>query len=185
MLILNHIDRNVKDYFSSWIDFNLPEVIKYENTAGLIEPVMVRQHFLFYSSADMLCFCHFHQNLLKNPGHNIFTAIGLNPCINFLLQLKSQFPKAKIVNVFDNDLLGKVMDCKVVLAYLGQQASFKLLKGQLSFSYKGNEFTVPASFFSLHRFRMLTGIRSNHRTLKPKGAISFFQLISQQYLYDS
>lgn len=166
--------------FATWIKFDSTDLILPEKTIGLILPGLVRQHFLFYSTADIACFCHFHQYLLKNQGSNIFSAIGFNPCATYLLQLKNRFPNARTVLVFDDDLLGRVLDCKVVLAYLGKQLSFKLYKEQLMFSYKKQEFAILESIFSLHRFRTLTGIRSNHRTIKPKGAASFKYLLAQQ-----
>jgi len=86
--IHQHIDFQVKDYFGSWIDFTAGYSIAVEENLGVIVPNMVRQHFLFYTLMDVLCFCHFHPYLLKNRGSNIFTAIGFKPCKTYILHLK-------------------------------------------------------------------------------------------------
>jgi len=178
MLYLNYIDSGVKDYFAAWISFNTSD----RKTLGLIELGLVRQHFLCYTTSDILYFCHFHKHLLKNPGSNIFTAIGYNPSRTFLLQLKNQFPKVRTVTVFDDDLFGRILDCKVLLAYLKIEMNFKLQNGQVFFCYKSKDYAVPESIFSLHSFRTFTGMRSNNRTIKPKGAVSFRQLLAQKFI---
>lgn len=180
MINLHRIDPRVLLYFSPWISVINDIPIMPEKTAGLLEVGMVRQHFLFYTAIDILCFCHFHQHLLKNNGSNIFSAIGINPCSISICHYAKQFIKVKIITVFDSDLLGKVLDCKVALALLGKETHFKLHQDKLLFTYKGNEFAVDESQFSLNYFFLLTGIRTNHRTIKPKGAVSFYQLLAQQ-----
>lgn len=180
MLYLDHVDPRVQDYFADWMDFAFTGIVANRETLGVIDPNIARQHFLFYTAMDALCFCHFYRQLLKNPGSNVFSAIGFNPCTEKLRQLKLQFPNARTIGVFDNTVLGRVLDCKVVLAHRKQEVSFVLIDGAVLFSYKGKDFVVPEAVFSLHRFRVLTGIRSNYRAIKPKGAISFAQLFAQQ-----
>ena len=180
MLHLNYVDRYVLDYFKTFLDLTDNTVFSDVGTAGLIEPALVRQHFLCYTFFDVLYFCHFYRHLLKNQGSNVFSAIGFNPCTAYLLQLKQQFPQAKTITVFDDDLLGRVLDCKVLLAYIGKELRFKLYHDRLLFRYKSKDFAVPESNFTLHRFMTLTGIRSHHRTIKPKGAVSFALLLTQQ-----
>ncbi len=178
---IQYIDSRVKNYFAQWINFNLINSSSYVATLGLIEPAMVRQHFLFYSTWDILCFCQFHQHLLKNPGSNIFTAIGFNPCSNSIQSFKKQFPNASTITVFDNNLLGKVLDCKVLLSFLGKNLSFKIQNDKIVFIYNARVFSVSEQLFSLHHFRSLTGFRYKLRTIKPKGAISFSELLAKQF----
>ncbi|WP_231388326.1 hypothetical protein, partial [Sphingobacterium hungaricum] len=101
----------------------------------------------------MLCFCHFYQHLLKNIGSNVFSAIGFNPCTEKLGQLKKQFPNARTIGIFDDTVLGRVLDCKVVLACIRKEVSFELAHGAVLFSYRGKDFVVPEAIFSLHHFR--------------------------------
>ena len=174
---IQYIDSRIKNYFAQWINFNL--INSDLATLGLVEPAMVRQHFLFYSTWDILCFCHFHQHLLKNSGSNIFTAIGLNPCSSFIQSFKKQFPNVSTITVFDNNLLGKVLDCKVLMSFLGKDLSFKLQNDKIVFTYNARVFSVSEQLFSLHHFRCLTGLRYKLRTIKPKGAISFSELLAK------
>lgn len=177
MLLLQHVDRRVQDYFAPWLDDTAGAVPILTGTVGVVEPRMARQHFLFHTAVDALCFCHFHPNLLARAGSNVFTVIGLRPTAGQLLELKHRYSNAKTVGVFDDDLCGRVLDYKVALWQMGRDASFILDDGMVSFAYRGSAFRVPAPRFSLHRFRMLTGMRSTYRTLKPRGFVSFTTMV--------
>src|SRR3546814_1004057 len=138
---------------------------------------MARQHCLFHTAIDALCFCHFHPNLLARVGSNVFTVIGLRPTAGQLLELKYGYTNARTIGVFDDDLCGRVLDCKVALWQMARDASFILDDGMVAFAYRGSDFLVPAPRFSLHRFRTLTGMRSTYRTLKPRGFVSFTTMV--------
>src|SRR3546814_16875479 len=87
---------------------------------------MARQHCLFHTAIDALCFCHFHPNLLARVGSNVFTVIGLRPTAGQLLELKYGYTNARTIGVFDDDLCGRVLDCKVALWQMARDASFIL-----------------------------------------------------------
>lgn len=176
MLLLQHVDRRVQDYFAPWLD-DTGAVLIPKDTVGVVEPHMARQHFLFHTAIDALCFCHLHPNLLSRAGSNVFTVIGLRPTAGQLLELKHRYSNARTVGVFDDDLCGRVLDSKVALWQMGRDASFILDDGMVAFAYRGNTFRVPAPGFSLHRFRTLTGMRSTYRTLKPRGFVSFTTMV--------
>jgi|SRR5690606_26422152 len=177
MLLLQHVDRRVQDYFAPWLDDTAGAVPILTGTVGVVEPRMARQHFLFHTAIDALCFCHFHPHLLGKPGSNVFTVIGLGPTASQLLELKYRYSNARMVGVFDDDLCGRVLDCKVALWQMGRDASFILDNGMVAFAYRGSACHVPAPRFSLHRFRTLTGMRSTYRTLKPRGFVSFTTMV--------
>lgn len=172
------IDGKVLEYFARWLDCPPDSIARFTGTAGMAEPHMARQHFLFHTAIDALCFCHLHIHLLDRPGNNIFTAIGLRPTAVQLLEIKRRFPNARTVGVFDDDLCGRVLDCKVALWQMGRDASFMWDGGEVAFTYRCRAFRVPAPDFSLHRFRTLTGMRSTYRTLKPKGFASFASMLA-------
>lgn len=177
MLLLQHVDRQVRDYFAPWLDDTAGAVPILTGTVGVVEPRMARQHFLFHTAIDALCFCQSHPNLLSRAGSNVFTVIGLRPTAGQLLELKHRYSNARTVGVFDDDLCGRVLDSKVSLWQMGRDASFILDDGEVAFAYRASTFRVPAPRFSLHRFRTLTGMRSTYRTLKPRGFVSFTAMV--------
>ncbi|WP_262245796.1 hypothetical protein [Parapedobacter soli] len=169
-----YIDTGVLEYFAPWIG---SDGCSLTGTAGTLEPSMARQHFLFHTAMDTLCFCQLHPKLLERPGSNVFTAIGLWPTASRMLELKTLFPNARTVGVFDDDLCGRVLDCKVALWQMRRDASFFLHNHKVTIIYRNSIFNVPVPNFSLHRFRKVTGMRSTYRTVKPKGCVSFSVLL--------
>lgn len=178
---LRYIDPVVRNYLSPWLDFTTDGLPRFTGTVGAAEPHMARQHFLFHAPFDVLCFCHLYPHLLDRPGTNVFTAIGLSSAPGQLRELKRQFPNARTVGVFDDDLCGRVLDCKVALWQTGRDATFTLAGDEVIFTYGTATFSIPLPRFSLHRFRTLTGMRSTYRTVKPKGFVSFSAMLGGRW----
>lgn len=148
------------------------------HTTGTIEPCMARQHFLFHTQDDLLCFCHLYPHWSARPGNNVFTALGLTPSTDQLQDLMKRFPNARFVGVFDNDILGNALDCKILLWQRSKDIQFTLFQDHILFSFRGEEYKVPIAKFSVNSFKTLTGIRSTYRTIKPKKYISFISMLS-------
>lgn len=144
-------------------------------SAGIADPVMVRRHFLFYSAIDALCFCNLHADWLRVPGSCAFSTLGLLPNVDQLKALLQRFPNAIMAGVFDNDLFGRVLDCRIALWLMGKDAPFHYADGMVSCVYRGRPFHIPESEFSLHRFRQVSGLRSTYRTFKPKSGFTSFR----------
>src|SRR5690606_21811961 len=178
MLDLQHIDRRVRDYFGPWMEINPDGVPILRSMESAAEPSVARQHFLFHTATDALCFCHLHPHLLKRHGSNVFTVIGLLPDAMQVRELSRRYPNARTMGVFDDDPFGRVLDCRVALWLLDRDTTFCLDGGEVVFAYRENTFRVPEPSFSLHRFRILTGLRSTYRTFKPRGAVSFAALLA-------
>lgn len=181
MLALQHIDSRVRDYFAPWMDITPAgtPILKAMDSAAELH--MARQHFLFYTAIDALCFCHLHPQLLGRPGSNVFTVIGLLPTAPQLLALRYRYPNARTVGVLNDDLCGRVLDCKVALWLMRRDTGFILVDGEVVFTYRDRTYRVPEPRFSLHRFRVLTGLRSAYRTIKPKGAVSFSAMLAYNF----
>lgn len=176
---LKRIDPKLLDYFSPWIDCSIPDNETFPETVGVVEPSMARQHFLFHTALDLLCFCQFSPHWKHNPGTNVFSALGLWPTTGQIQSLRDRFPNARIIAVFDDDLCGRVLDCKTALWAINRDAPFLLIEGEVHIRYRSTDFRIPADRFSLHRFRTLTGLRSNFRTIKPKGYLSFAAMLAR------
>lgn len=178
MLWLKSIDPKLLNYFSPWMDCSIPEKVTFLETAGLVEPSMARQHFLFHTAFDLLCFCHFYPHWTHSPGSNVFSVLGLRPSAVQIQSFRNRFPNARTIAVFDDDLCGRVLDCKTALWAINRDASFLLLEGEIHIRYRSTDFRIPAERFSLHQFRGFTGMRSNFRTIKPKGHVSFKTMLT-------
>lgn len=177
------IDQKVLDFFTPWLEKTVQgswSFLPQRGIAGLLQPVMVRQHLLFYSALDALCFCYFQPIWLQRPGSCAFSAIGFQPTSGQVQELKNQLPNARTIGVFDDDLCGKVLDCKVALWLTGRDANFDYAKDMVNIHYRDKEFSIPEPEFSLHRFRMLSGFRSAFRTIKPHAHISFKTMLAHR-----
>ena len=181
MLDLRHIDGRVRDYFDPWMEITPDGVPILRSMESFAEPSVARQHFLFQTATDALSFCHMHPELLKRPGSNVFTVIGLSPDTMQVQGLAGRYPNARTVGVFDDDLCGRVLDCRVALWLLGRDSAFRLDDGEVAFTYRDHTFRIAEPSFSLHRFRTLTGLRSTYRTFKPRGAVSFLTMLAERY----
>ncbi|WP_346066754.1 hypothetical protein [Sphingobacterium siyangense] len=178
---LKRIDPKLLDYFSPWIDCLVPDKVTVSETAGVVEPNMARQHFLFHTAPDLLYFCQFYPHWTHNPGTDVFSVLGLRPSAGQIKSLRDRFPNARIIAVFDDDLSGRVLDCKTALWAINRDASFLLIEGEIHIRYRSTDFRIPADRFSLHRFRTLTGMRSNFRTIKAKGYLSFAAMFDHNH----
>src|SRR5690606_30096333 len=176
-------DPKMLDFFAPWLEKTAQgswAFVLQSGIAGLLQPVMVRHHLLFYSALDALCFCHFHPTWLQRPGSCAFSAIGYRPTFDQLQQLKHQLPNAKTIGVFDDDLCGKVLDCKIALWLMERDAHIDYAEGMVNVHYRDKVFCIPEPEFSLHRFRVLSGFRSSFRTIKPHVSISFTTLFAHR-----
>jgi len=177
------IDPKVLDFFAPWLEKTANgswTFVPQGGIAGLLQPVMVRQHLLFYSAFDVLCFCHFQPIWLQRPGSCAFSAIECHPTSGQLLEMKNQMPNARTIGVFDDDLCGKVLDCKVALWLMGRDADFDYAEGTVTIDYRNTLLRIPEPEFSLHRFRIISGFRSSFRTIKPHVHISFTTMFAQR-----
>jgi len=141
-------------------------------TDGL--PVSVTHLFIGHSASDLLCFCHYHSNLVNPPCLSAFASLGLLPTKDQFSWLKNLFPNAKIHTIFDSGISGRVADCKVATWQLGKNARFRLADDHGEFYYNKKKYRIPVSIFSLSRFEKISGIRSSIRTHKPKASFETF-----------
>lgn len=129
----------------------------------------VRHLFIGGSAADILCFCHFNPDWLKDDVAVAFAAVGLLPNAAQIGFLKGRFPNAKVHTLFESGLTGKVTDCKIALWQKGKDASFRVIDDLVQVTYRNRRYKIPVAVFSLNRFETIIGIRSKIRTHKPKG----------------
>lgn len=176
------IDPKVLDFFAPWLEKTTHgswAFVPKQGIIGLLHPVMVRHHLLFYSALDVLSFCHFQPIWLKRPGSCAFSTLGYRPTSGLLQKLKNQLPNARTIGVFDDDLSGKVLDCRAALWIAGRDADFHYTKDTVNIDYRAKKFCIPEPEFSLHRFRVLSGFRSSFRTIKPPSHASFTTMFAQ------
>lgn len=143
--------------------------------AGTGLPSQVRHLFLSNSAVELICFCHFCPDWLRNENAVVFAALGLMPTFHQLLCLKESYPNAKVHTVFDTEITGRVTDCKIALWRTRLDAAFLYRENVLKIYNKERYFDIPGDQFSLFRFEQITGLRSGIRTHKPTGAFSSYK----------
>lgn len=134
----------------------------------------VRHLFIGGSAADILCFCQFNPDWLKDDGTVAFAALGLLPSATQIGFLKGRFPNAKVHTLFESGITGKVMDCKIALWQKGKDASFRVSGDLIEITYRNRRYKIPLAVFSLSRFETTVSIRSKIRTHKPKACLGSY-----------
>jgi len=138
-----------------------------------------RDLFIAFSATDILCFCHFYTNWLKSSNHVAFLAVGTRPDISKVKQIREMFPLAKVHLLFDNDLIGRVTDCKISVWLSKRNVVFELTDSHVKCKTRDGTFWLGVEMFSLHQFIKVSGFRTNVRTHKPrKGFGSFYNLFT-------
>lgn len=194
LLDIENISPLVLDYFVPWMEkapngeltFKSSEIDKSMliSQAGVYDPVMVRNHYLFYSAIEVLCFCNLNIGCLKMPGSSAFTLLGLLPVAVQIRRLQTYLPNAKVFTVLDNDLLGRTLDCKIALWSKNKDAGFFLHNGVVICNFQDRTYRFRENEFSLHRFEKFSGLRSGIRTYKPKvGFVSFAELHRHELIF--
>jgi len=136
--------------------------------------VQVRHLFVGGSAADILCFCQFNPDWLKDDGTVAYAALGLLPNAGQIGILKARFPKAKFHTLFESGITGKVADCKIALWKQDKDASFRVSDDLIQITYKNRRYKIPRAVFSLNQFETAVSVRSKIRTHKPKGCLGSY-----------
>ncbi|WP_345212742.1 hypothetical protein [Mucilaginibacter gynuensis] len=137
-------------------------------------PRLVMQVYLFCTGLEMLCFCNLRPDVLNNQINVAFVALGLCPDQQDIKQLRTRYPFANFNCVFGNDLLGKVLDCKVAMWYHDRDLSTLCDGTTVIFKYENKVIRLNADRVSLDIFKRTMRLKTNIKTLKPAGGFISF-----------
>lgn len=138
-----------------------------------------REVFIAFSATDILCFCNFYTKWLRSAENVAFVAVGTRPKISMVNEIKEMFPSAKVHLLFDNDLIGRLTDCKIAV-WLGKgHIAFELIGNDVRCKTRNGRFQLDIERFSLYQFCKISGFRTTVRTHKPNnGHGSFYNLFT-------
>ncbi|WCT13744.1 hypothetical protein [Mucilaginibacter jinjuensis] len=142
-------------------------------TAYPISSPAVRQHFLFYSALESLCYFSLHTEWMSCSDSIGVSAVGLSPEPSQIVRLCATFPNAKLHLGFGNDLTGQVMDCQVPLWLKRKYWQFSYHKGLLYINSGQRTFSIAAEKFSCKTL-LGTGSTRHFKKEKPRGGFTSF-----------
>ena len=144
----------------NWID---QSGFSYLIPSGL-PPITILTACIFYEKRDALkVLC---EGTIVKAQYTAMVTVGFLPIPENIDSIRSTFENARFRTVFDNDLPGIVLACKVALWLKGLDAAFLISSNQVIFIFKSGESSCLESLFSLNRFCKLTGFRTNVRPLQ-------------------
>ncbi len=156
----------------------VPNTVEIWEAGGEL-PALVRRVYVFSSAINAIAFFHFYPDKLRQPEYVAVASLGLVPCKLQVQYLDDKYPNAEVCVVFDNDILGRVADCKVALWLKENDAAFMYEAETLKINYHGRPYHISESDFSLFNFQKQTGLRLRVRTYKPgKYHNSFYSLFT-------
>lgn len=129
--------------------------------------------FLAFSAMEAIAFAHLNNAKFNGFTRCLFVALGVHPSKLQIHLLKKRFSNCKFHTVFNNDLIGKIYDCKASLWLTNKDCSFVLDNDILTVTAVTDNEKVKKtvgiargqfSYFSFHR---QFGKRSNIKTHKP------------------
>lgn len=131
--------------------------------SGLPE-VSIGKVLLFYEQKDAYRYLSLAESFKFYDA--AFVAIGLYPNPQMALNISSIFINARFTSCLGNDLPAMVLICRFSLWIKYLDASFRISDDRVHFKFKSLSFSCPACKFSLHRFCLLSGFRTEVRCLK-------------------
>lgn len=140
-------------------------------------PQNVRHIFITYSAYEALCFCQQNPSWIKNEDNISFVALGNYPTAEQLAEILIMFPNGRIHTVFDNNILGKVADCKIALWHRKRDATFRISVDDTIVTYEDRKYKIPIPLFSLSRFEKVSGFRTTVRTHKPLAQFQNYKVL--------
>lgn len=145
--------------------------------AGLYRCSLVRDLYLFHTAFEAMYFASINPQIKSCLGSTVFACTGYLPKPEQVLLMRQAFTYAKLHLAFDKDVAGKVADCKAALWWAGKDCRFISEDNAITCRYEGRKITIPMDVFSLHRFKLQSGFRSDARTHKaPSGFTSYLDL---------
>jgi len=181
----------VFSYGQNSFEYWTPGIHRVPTTQGIwfgggICPEIITDLFIAYSAADILCFASQQsQYLLNHPEQRAFAAIGLLPAANQIQLLKATFPFARWHLLFGPELLGRIADGCIAAWYKGYSVSFRVTGKGVRTKYRNQLFYFDAGKLSLHRFELVTGLRTGLRTHKPPTGFNSFLAYQNMIAYDT
>ena len=136
-----------------------------------------REIFICGSAMEAIAWLHIHYRAYNQTGNLLFISTGTRPCSEHFRWLKRWIKGKRSSLLFCNDLLGRVCDLKTAAALRNQTAAVSLDNQKVAVTFRSKTFSCSRELFSLNAFEKQSEYRFHARTLKPKSANSWLDLV--------
>ena len=148
---------------------------------SLVHPLLVRDLFLVDSLLEAICFLHCNQQFIIRSDQIILELVVVPVRIEQLQSILRFYPNARVHTIFPADLIGIIMDCKIVLCLSNIDGRFFFLDDQVEFVCRESSYKFNANDFSLKHFNSRLRLRGIVQAHKPKGGNnSFYQMVRKR-----
>ena len=129
------------------------------------------------SAMEAVAWLHIHYRAYNSTDSLLFLSTGTRPCGEQLYCLKKGIKGKRIALLYGNDLLGRVCDLKTAAALRNQPAAVSLDKDNVVVTFRSKLYSCTREGFSLNAFEKQSAYRFHARTLKPKTANTWLDLL--------
>jgi hypothetical protein len=139
--------------------------------------ILAREIFICGSAMEAIAWLHIHYRVYNQTDSLLFLSTGTRPCGEHFHWLKAKMKGKRISLLFGNDLLGRVCDLKTAAALRNQPAAVSLDNKNIFVTFRSKIYSCSRQCFSLNAFEKQSAYRFHARTLKPKTANSWLDLV--------
>jgi hypothetical protein len=136
-----------------------------------------REIFICGSAMEAIAWLHIHYRAYTQTDNLLFLSTGTRPCSEHFRWLKQGIKGKRICLLLGNDLLGRVCDLRTAAALRNQPAAVSLDNKNVFVTFRSKTYSCSRELFSLNAFEKQSAYRFHVRTLKPKTANSWLDLV--------
>ena len=133
--------------------------------------------FICGSAMEAVAWLHIHYRAYNQTDNLLFLSTGTRPCGEHFFRLKQGIKGKRIALLYGNDLLGRVCDLKTAAALRNQPAAVSLDNENVTVTFRSKIYSCSRQCFSLNAFEKQSAYRFHVRTLKPKTANTWLDLL--------
>jgi len=138
---------------------------------------LAREILICGSAMEAVAWLHIHFRAYNSTDGLLFLSTGTRPCGEHFHWLKAKMKGKRISLLFGNDLLGRVCDLKTAAALRNQPAAVSLDNKNVFVTFRSKTYSYSRELFSLNAFEKQSDYRFHVRTLKPKTANTWLDLL--------
>jgi len=138
---------------------------------------LAREILICGSAMEAVAWLHIHYRAYNSTDSLLFLSTGTRPCGEQLYGLKKGIKGKRISLLFGNDLLGRLCDLKTAAAMCNQPAAVFLDNESVAVTFRSKSYLSSRELFSLSAFEKQSAYRFHVRTLKPKTANTWLDLL--------
>lgn len=129
-------------------------------------PKDVRRVYLAESAYDIMALWQ-HNRLQLKPDSSVFVSTGGQLTAHQITGLMDYYPMAKLVDCFDNDLVGRLYGIRVAAIISDVHLNITHIDGGISFEVNGGRVILPNDKVTTQEFSTMTSVSNRFSSMKP------------------